>query len=246
MAGLTRFRLAEFDAWVASFIDGASDVQGIAARAGVAGVEVALALTNLKALGLVEFLATPLPPASADFEVDVDLSSGPQPVLEDAPPTEQLPAMPLASAFPAAPVGRRGPQPTGAAPSNETDPRIVYWGHANRRVLDALKQVRRATSQAPSAPVRDSGPSVGALQVAIRMEQAGQFDDAVAYLEAAMANAPDAAALANRLAVILMRERGDLRRAEQLLHRALALEPDNDVYQYNLKMVVTRQAMKAT
>jgi len=40
-----------------------------------------------------------------------------------------------------------------------------------------------------------------------------------------------------------MRERGDLRRAEQMLQKAVELAPENEVYEKNLKAVLSKRAM---
>ncbi len=133
-----------------------------------------------------------------------------------------------------------------------TDPRIVHRGgsRVNRKVLDALKQVKRRDT----APEVSSEPSVdeiladklaaGSLQVAIRMEQNGRLDEAIRYLENSIAKSPDAPSLYNRLAIILMRERADLRRAEQLLQKANDLAPGHEVYEKNLAAVLAKRAMK--
>ncbi|MER2561486.1 MAG: tetratricopeptide repeat protein, partial [Myxococcaceae bacterium] len=142
-------------------------------------------------------------------------------------------------------------EPEPEPPHESTDPRIVNRGRVNRKVLDALKQVKRRDT-APE--VSSSEPSVdeiladklaaGSLQVAIRMEQNGRLDEAIRYLENSIAKSPDAPSLYNRLAIILMRERADLRRAEQLLQKAAELAPGHEVYEKNLAAVLAKRAMK--
>lgn len=85
--------------------------------------------------------------------------------------------------------------------------------------------------------------AAGSLQVAIRMEQGGRLDEAIRYLENSISKSPDAPSLYNRLAIILMRERADLRRAEQLLQKAVELAPGHQVYEKNLKTVLQKRAM---
>jgi hypothetical protein len=137
-------------------------------------------------------------------------------------------------------------------PRESTDPRIINRGRVNQKVLDALKQVKRRDAPASDAPPRvDAAPSenvadrlaAGSLQVAIRMEQNGRLDEAIRFLENSISKSPDAPSLYNRLAIILMRERGDLRRAEQMLQKAVELAPENEVYEKNLKVVVSKRAM---
>lgn len=137
------------------------------------------------------------------------------------------------------------------APSDSTDPRIINRGRVNRKVLDALKQVKRrdtAPETSPSEPSVDEiladKLAAGSLQVAIRMEQNGRLDEAIRYLENSIAKSPDAPSLYNRLAIILMRERADLRRAEQLLQKATELAPGHEVYEKNLAAVLSKRAMK--
>ncbi|MBL8934764.1 MAG: tetratricopeptide repeat protein [Archangium sp.] len=137
------------------------------------------------------------------------------------------------------------------APSDSTDPRIINRGRVNRKVLDALKQVKRRDTAPETSPPEPSVDEIladklaaGSLQVAIRMEQNGRLDEAIRYLENSIAKSPDAPSLYNRLAIILMRERADLRRAEQLLQKATELAPGHEVYEKNLAAVLSKRAMK--
>lgn len=138
------------------------------------------------------------------------------------------------------------------APPPASDPRIIARGRGNQRVLDALKQVKRrdTATETPAAPRADVPEesvadrlAASSLQVAIRMEQNGRLDEAIRYLENSIAKSPDAPSLYNRLAIILMRERADLRRAEQLLQKAVELAPGHEVYEKNLKSVLQKRAM---
>lgn len=158
-------------------------------------------------------------------------------------------------------AGATGPAPAGpgSSPARETearrestDPRIINRGRVNQKVLDALKQVKRRDAPADAAPARLDEPSAenvadrlaaGSLQVAIRMEQNGRLDEAIRFLENSISKSPDAPSLYNRLAIIMMRERGDLRRAEQLLQKAVELAPGHEVYEKNLTAVVSKRAM---
>jgi Flp pilus assembly protein TadD len=81
------------------------------------------------------------------------------------------------------------------------------------------------------------------LQVALRMEQQGRFEDAIGFLERSIAQSPDAASLYNRLGIIVMRERVDYARAEELMRKAVELAPGNRVYETNLQMVVSQQEL---
>jgi tetratricopeptide (TPR) repeat protein len=146
-----------------------------------------------------------------------------------------------------------GPEPE--PPRGGTDPRIINRGRVNQKVLDALKQVKRRDASsspdvAPSTPVVNESASFiadrmasNSLQVAIRMEQGGRLDEAIRFLEQSIGKSPDAPSLYNRLAIILMRERADLRRAEQLLQKAVDLAPENSAYAQNLQMVLSKRAL---
>lgn len=194
------------------------------------------------------------------------------PLPAPPPPAVALARAPLRPAFPEAPRVSEGraetrpevptelpaPMPTAPleapsladAPPPSTDPRIINRGKVNKKVLDALKQVkRREGASEPSAPREEQVETVadrlaaGSLQVALRMEQNGRLDEAIRYLEKSISQSPDAPSLYNRLAIILMRERADLRRAEQLLQKAVELAPENTVYDTNLKAVLAKRAM---
>lgn len=167
-------------------------------------------------------------------------------------------AIPVASA-PSTALGVTGvlssrpPAPPLPKPER-TDPRIAYSGNANRKVLDALKKVKRADGVATAAPgpQRELADHAVAdvlardtLQVALRMEQGGRLDEAIRFLEKSIAQSPEAASLYNRLGIILMRERADYRRAETLIRKAIELAPDNTVYSTNLQQVLSNQALRA-
>lgn len=185
----------------------------------------------------------------------------PPPPARSRPPTQRAATPPRArqAARPQPP-----PPPAEALTENvppalgehveRTDPRIAAKGKANRKVLDALRQVKRrdGVNEPAPAPDRDA-PAVNVadvraeptLQVALRMEQGGRFNEAIRFLENAISRSPDAPSLYNRLAIILMRERADFRRAETMLRKAVELAPENRVYAMNLTQVLSRAAVKA-
>jgi hypothetical protein len=148
-------------------------------------------------------------------------------------------------------------KPAGPVPSAElgvvrsSDARIAYAaGRTNQKVLDALKQVKRADGKGAPAREEEQQPLADvlardSLQVALRMEQNGRMDEAIRFLEKSIAQSPDAASLYNRLGIILMRERGDFRRAEQMIRKATELVPENKVYATNLQQVLSRHAVKS-
>jgi hypothetical protein len=184
------------------------------------------------------------------------------PATRSAPPEPKRAA--VAPGYPGAGLGksiasqRTPPAPPveepPPAPVERTDPRIVYTGQANRKVLDALKKVKRADAPSSSSlpPVKkdviehnvEDVLARETLQVALRMEQRGRFDEAIRFLEKSISNSPEAPSLYNRLGIILMRERNDYRRAEQMIRKALDLSPDNSVFEQNLRLVIQKQALK--
>ncbi|AKQ64347.1 tetratricopeptide repeat protein [Myxococcus hansupus] len=90
-------------------------------------------------------------------------------------------------------------------------------------------------------PVRRPGIEPGSaedfLQRAVRLERDGQVDRAIDVLTRAIARVPEAAVLYSKLALILVHQRKDYRRAVELLERAVALEPNHPVFQQNLLKV---------
>lgn len=162
-----------------------------------------------------------------------------------------VPARPAAA--PPYPGAARPPSPPRGVPAappatESTDPRIQYSGQANRRVLEALKQVKR-NDGAPAVAREDKAQTFAdvmardTLQVALRMEQNGRLDEAIRFLEKSIAQSPEAPSLYNRLGIVLMRERRDYRRAEELIRKAVELAPENTVYATNLQQVLSRHAL---
>jgi tetratricopeptide (TPR) repeat protein len=198
--------------------------------------------------------------------------SGLQGIVERSPPPTSFKAPPpppalmeprraaVAPAYPGGALARpslpqKPPEPEllPPAPVERTDPRIVYTGPANRKVLDALKKVKRIDAKSEPTPQQkkeiveqnvDDVLARETLQVALRMEQRGRFEEAIRFLEKSISQSPEAPSLYNRLGIILMRERQDYRRAEQMIKKALELSPDNSVFEQNLRMVIQKQALK--
>ena len=104
----------------------------------------------------------------------------------------------------------------------------------------------RAAPPANPAPTTDPGRGAdGALQKALRLEQNGQLDEAVKELERAIGSSPDAAPLYNRLSIVLARDQGRFNKAEELLQKAIDLDPGNEVYRRNMLKLVAQQATRA-
>lgn len=81
-------------------------------------------------------------------------------------------------------------------------------------------------------------PPEAVLQRAIALERKGEHDGAIQVLKIGIGRSPKAAPLFNKLALILVSHRQDYGQAEELLKRALELDPGNPVYEQNLYKVV--------
>jgi len=192
------------------------------------------------------------PPKRAEVAPPFPASSESQPVVTPKS-VFQSPSQPPPSFVPTPMSGARAVEKAEPPKERHTDPRIAYTGTPNRKLLDALKQVKRVDggrNQTASRETDGAQPIADvlardSLQIALRMEQGGRMDEAIRFLEKSIAQSPDAASLYNRLGLILMRERADYQRAEQLIRKANELAPDNTVYSTNLKQVVSRLALKS-
>ena len=76
------------------------------------------------------------------------------------------------------------------------------------------------------------------LERAITLERRGEVDGAIHILKRAITQVKEPAALYNKLALILVNQRKDFRQAEELLNKAIALDPNKPVYQQNLFKIV--------
>jgi hypothetical protein len=239
---LTSLSLTPFEAFVVCSMDGKTRADQLMVILQLQYIELQAVLNTLQSRGVVSLEAPPRPSTPARAK----------------PPTLSNPAQVQSAPKASEPV-RKGPvlpAPAAVAQGGEraTDSRVKLGeGVAkNRKILDALKNVKKAgetaarpeTSEKPKSA--DELAADGALQVAIRMEQDGRVDEAVRYLERAISRSPDAAPLLNRLAIVLVRDRRNFTEAERLLRQALKLAPEHAVYKKNLVMVLTRAARDNT
>ena len=331
VATLTRksLQLTELEAWIVSLIDGLSDANGLAKKAGLRELELRVVLRTLQEKQVIDFADEPLSdadlelpsvlgtldeepetsPGLPDVGANVDRRDGrfmappagaavapppPPPIsppvaqptgrrgpvvragraVPPPPPVEALVErpqpivqgkaeppvlMPVAPPFPGSGIAtpprsamdRMPPGPPPPPPNERTDPRIAYTGPVNRKVLDALKKVKRVEPAPSTAPREEKEFNIDdvlardTLQVALRMEQGGRLDEAIRFLEKSISQSPEAPSLYNRLGIIIMRERGDFIRAEVLIRKAIELAPDNTVYASNLQQVLSKQALRA-
>lgn len=120
------------------------------------------------------------------------------------------------------------------------------------RPMPVMRAPRSPPPPSPPVPPRpvqrlgiEPGSAEDFLQHAVRLEREGQVDRAIDVLTRAIAQAPEAAVLYSKLALILVHQRKDYRRAVELLERAVALEPDHPVFQQNLLKVAGLAAASA-
>lgn len=207
--------LHPFEAHIASFIDGDHAVPDLAQAARLPEIEVKVVLKALLERGVVELHRLPGAPAMRTMTDELPILDG-QDFLVSEPMAlgdEEPPARPVLAMR--APHRPPPPAPTRAAPppSPPVPPRTV----------------RRLGIEPGSAE--------DFLQRAVRLEREGQVDRAIDVLTRAIAQVPEAAVLYSKLALILVHQRKDYRRAVELLERAVALEPNHPVFQQNLLKV---------
>jgi hypothetical protein len=107
-----------------------------------------------------------------------------------------------------------------------------------------------AAPKAPAAPVASPAPAASArrpnaeevMEEAIRLERAGQVEQAIDLLALAIQQVKRPAPLYNKLALILAHQLHEYPRALGLMELALEAAPGNTVYQQNLQMIRTLQA----
>jgi len=266
VAGLTvnALSLTPFEAFVVYNIDGKTPGNQLRALLDLSEVELQAVLRSLESRGVIAMEPVPQKASSAAKPVRAKPPPAPpqtKPKMKAAPAASIPAAPPERPPMPAPVKSKPGlglPRPAsvtdGAPMPKESDARIkVGEGVArNKKVLDALKQVRKSTAPSEPRPAEVAAQSPadiaaeGALQIAIRMEQDGRMDEAIRHLERSIAHSHDAAPLLNRLAIVLVRDRRDFREAERLLRRALELAPDHAVYKKNLVMVLAQAARELT
>jgi len=219
----------QFEAYVASHIDGELSIEELIASVRLPRAEIHALLHSFKARGIIELEpprpATPPPPRAA--------TAAPAPPPVAPRPERHTPMRTPAAPQPPPRTPARG-SPTPAAPSYPTP------APGTMRVLNRADAQKVQTSP----PRQDQANSV--LATAVSMERRGDLNGAIYVLKRGISQLPKPGPLYNKLALILVHQRRDLRQAEELLHKALELEPDNEVYEKNLYKVVTLAALKNT
>jgi len=259
----------QFEAYVASYIDGENNIDELIARAKLPRAEVHALLHSFKARGIIQLdppraaQPPPSPPASAQPPAP---ATTPAPVAPRHAPAVTPPPPPPAAARPErhTPVGSppaRPPQPrtpaTGSPPATPVPTPFPAGQAPGIRVLSRTEAQKvhdtsppREPYSGPATPVpgaaaRPRNDTENVLASAVTMERRGDLDGAIYVLKKGISQLPRPGPLYNKLALILIHQRRDFRQAEELLHKALELEPENEVYEKNLYKVVTLAALKA-
>lgn len=255
--------LHEFEAMVAAFVDGASTVPQIAAAAEISRVEAMAVFTSLAERKVIELRREepkkpeplkPEPktdPAKAERREPITL---PPTVIElGAEPPTPPPDEPLPPVMPepiTEPERARAPSPPPRRPVSMPPPRPPPVMTPSRTPAPATpargapvptpvstSRPKPSQLQAPS-PVAAAPKMESVLERAISLERRGEVDGAIHILKRAITQVKEPAALCNKLALILVNQRKDYRQAEELLNKAIELEPENAVYQQNLFKII--------
>lgn len=118
----------------------------------------------------------------------------------------------------------------------------VAFDPDNATYQEAFAQLGQAQLSTASIASNDAAPTQRpaaqkAYDEGCAAEAAGDIDRAVRLFEAALRLGDDPLIL-NRLGVVLAMRRGDVKRGQQLLYRAVELAPMNPVYTHNLSKVL--------
>ncbi len=184
-----------------------------------------------------------------------------QALAPPAPTTKPLPKAELALPRITAPIGEPVRSPgQQVTPARAAAPAAATPGRGNPAAVPPRATPSKGVgpSAPPSSPPtakqepRSGGfrplPNLGpglepanaaksALEAAVALERRGEVDGAIEVLKRAIARVPQPAPLYNKLALIVLNQRRAFRQAEELLNKAMELEPDNSVYQQNLMKV---------
>lgn len=204
--------LSSFEAYIISLIDGRTTVEQLRMMAALSKIEIQSILRSLLDREIIKLCEAPPKPKPRAAEPP----SRPPPLPEDLPASR--PVVLKAS----------GPRP----PAQEPSPPLPRYSPP--RAPPRLER-RPVPQPAPQ-------PAFNPLQKAIELERSGDYAGAIRVLELAIARSDDPAPLYNRLAIAVVKERRDLSAAEELLQKALALDPDNEVYRQNLMKVLSMSA----
>jgi hypothetical protein len=181
-------------------------------------------------------VAEPVPPPRTRTPLPTDLPAR-RPAA--SPPPRPPPVMTPVStpAVTAAPVMTPSRTPAVATPSRGVAVPTPVSTPARTPAQGTPGMPRVSQIQAPS-PMASVPKAESVLERAISLERRGEVDGAIHVLKRAITQVKEPAALCNKLALILVNQRRDYRQAEELLNKAIELEPENAVYQQNLFKII--------
>ncbi|MBX5484333.1 MAG: hypothetical protein IRZ16_21130 [Myxococcaceae bacterium] len=258
-------KLRDLDAYVASFVDGRKSVAQLARDTRLQEIEVHAVIRSLEARRIVSLRQVGAParrvppklpvartprPVRPQPEIDDDRFTLPTPPKHAATGGEEERSARETSAGPRHSAVAR-PSAPPRAPSRRERPSFLVGTRTAEHMLASAGVVPPSEPTPPprprvpfEAPPTPAGPHTEAsvLQRAIAHERNGDIARAIDVLQRGIARVRKPAPLYNKLALILVAQRRDHRRAEELLKKALALEPENAVYQQNLFKVAALSA----
>ncbi len=138
---------------------------------------------------------------------------------------------------------REPPRPPPGVPFN-TPPVPPPAGMKKRpvppmlRAADAPRSPSAAGLQQQSQHLDAQAQMENSLQAALTLERRGEIAGAISVLRTAISRASNPAALYNRLALVILNQRKDVRQAEELIQKAIEFEPHNPVFRANLVKVL--------
>jgi hypothetical protein len=227
---LKAHRLSSFEAYFISLVDGRSSVEQLRQIAGLSIIETQSLLRTLIDRQILSVAPPPKPAPRKRREAEEPPPPRP-PAAAVQPPARAASPHRRASSEAAAPA------PAPAPPARKPQPPAAHLLQA-AQLRQAAQRRREAPAPRDAAPVSFSNP----LQRAIALERAGDAAGAIKILEHAIAHSREPAPLYNRLAIALVKERRDVDTAEELLRKALDLDPHNEVYRQNLFKVLSMAA----
>jgi type IV pilus assembly protein PilB len=243
--------LSEFEAFLISYVDGKMTVGELSEATGLQGIEVRSVIASLADRKILR-LREPPPPPPAVAPATAFVLVQPSPVV--APPAPVVP--PPAAVPPLAAVPGFVLIPTSAVVAPSTPPAPPPTGLKKRGQPPpppppvATKPAAKA--EVPTRPVgvmnvpRHMNPQAqmeNSIQAALALERRGEVDGAISVLRTAISRSPNPATLYNRLALVILNQRKDARQAEELIQKAIELEPENPVFKANLIKVLAYSAI---
>jgi len=223
---LRDLQLTVFEAYVVSRVDGTATVEELRTALELSLFEIQVVVDTLKTKGVIEIVLS----AAASKRA---------PMTPEKPPIRPRPASPGAPAAQPAPAtaaakASRPPAKPSTAPAAKAEPATAVPATKKRSAMGVDDGMRRHLPWMRAVGLVRKNP----LQEAIQLEQNGDLQGAIELLEEAIERSKEPAPLYNRLALVLIKERRDFDRAEELLERAEKLDPVNRTYQSNLQKVL--------